>query len=79
MAHSANAVHWQVWMALLPYVLLHGVVSDRFGLSARLAFEGTAGAHWRLRAQPEHGDLRHGSPGILLKARADRGYTQATI
>ena len=77
MGHSANAVRWQVWMALLLYVLLRfqaflhgwphsftrlftllrGVVWDRFDLPDLLAFYGTAGERWRMRAQPEYGYL----------------------
>lgn len=75
LGHSANAVRWQVWMALLLYVLLRfqaflhgwphsftrlftllrGVLWDRFDLPRLLDFYGTAGARWRMRAQPEQG------------------------
>jgi hypothetical protein len=75
LGHSANAVRWQVWTALLLYVLLrfqaflHGwshsftrlftmlraVLWDRFHLPDLLAFYGTAGERWRMRAAPEQG------------------------
>lgn len=80
LGHSANTVRWQVWTALLLYVLLRfqaflhrwshsftrlftllrGVVWDRFDLGELLAFYGTAGGRWRMRAQPEQGYL----PGL---------------
>jgi hypothetical protein len=84
LGHSANAVRWQVWIALLLYVLLRfqawlhrwphsftrlftllrGIVWDRFDLSELLAFYGTAGERWRMRAQPEQGYL----PGFAFSA-----------
>ena len=77
LGHSANAVRWQVWTALLLYVLLRfqaflsewphsftrlftlirGVLWDRFCLHELLAFYGTAGGRWRMRARPEQAFL----------------------
>src|SRR5690606_20775853 len=82
LGHSANAVRWQVWTALLLYVLLrfhafvHGwahsftrlftllraLTWDRIDLADLLAFYGTAGGRWRMRAQPEQGYLPGLSP-----------------
>jgi hypothetical protein len=80
LGHSANAVRWQVWTALLLYVLLRfqaflcewphsftrlftiirGVLWDRFHLHGLLAYYGTAGERWRMRAQPDQAFL----PGL---------------
>jgi len=73
LGNNANAVRWQVWTALLMYVLLRfkafvsgwdksftrcftltrGVLWDKYDLNELLGFYGTAGARWRMRAQPE--------------------------
>lgn len=83
LGNCANAVRWQVWTALLLYLLLRfqaflsewphsfsrlftmirGVIWDHFHLPDLLAFYGTAGGPWRMRAQPEQGFL----PGFAPK------------
>jgi hypothetical protein len=66
-------VRWQVWIALLRFqaflhgwphsftrlfTLLRGVVWDRFNLGDLLAFYGTAGGRWRMRAHQNKGTCR---------------------
>jgi hypothetical protein len=77
LGHSKQAIRWQVWAALLLYVLLRfqshaaewahsftrfftlvrSVTWDRFDLPDLLAFYGTAGGRWRMRAAPEEAFL----------------------
>lgn len=86
LGNGANAVRWQVWTALLLYVLLRfqaflsewphsftrlfamirGVVWDRIHLLDLLHFYGTAGAPWRMRAQPEHCYFPGFAPGSAM-------------
>jgi Transposase DDE domain/Domain of unknown function (DUF4372) len=90
LGHSKNAIRWQLWAALLLYVLLRflaqvsgwphsftrlftmirGVTWSRVDLLRLLAFYGTAGGPWKMRASPQSVYLPgleppvHGTAGV---------------